>query len=207
MLNINLEDLGVDYFLVNSTNKFLLEYVPISENSCFDLTGFTGEVGDVLLTREGKSFLFVDSRFHIQADKEVNKSNVQVVKLALGQKRDDEICLKIKPNSVLGVNPEKISQNRYEYLRSLLEVINVKIKFIDIESKTRKGSFEYIPTKFTGASFEEKLKKIGNNILITKSEEIAYICNIRSFSFDFSVKIDGKLLILDNKPSNNFLTK
>jgi len=200
MLNINLEDLGVDYFLVNSTNKFLLEYVPISENSCFALTGFTGEVGDVLLTCEGKSFLFVDSRFHIQADKEVNKSNVQVVKLALGQKRDDEICLKIKPNSVLGVNPEKISQNRYEYLRSLLEVINVKIKFIDIESKTRKGSFEYIPTKFTGASFEEKLKKIGNNILITKSEEIAYICNIRSFSFDFSVKIDGKLLILDNKP-------
>ena len=40
---MNKEDLGVDYLLVNATNKFLLEYAPIEENSCHNLTGFTGE--------------------------------------------------------------------------------------------------------------------------------------------------------------------
>ena len=39
-----------------------------------------------------------------------------------------------------------------------------------------------------------------DNILITKSEEISYVCGIRSFSYNYSTKVDGKLLIINGKP-------
>ncbi len=189
MDNFDLKKLGVDYLLVNSTNKFLLEYVPIEENSVHKLTGFTGDVGDALVCPNGKILLFVDSRFHIQADKEVDHSKVEVVKLKLGQKIDDEICLKIKPNSILGVDLSKISQSRYEYLSILLKEPNVKIKGYVSGEICRAGEFVLV----------DEPKEIKENILITKSDELSYISGIRCFSYNYSTKVDGKLLILDGK--------
>lgn len=193
MTNFDLKNMGVDYLLVNSTNKYLLEYVPMEENSVNKLTGFTGDVGDALICPNGKILLFVDSRFHIQADLEVDKSKVEVVKLQLGQKIDEEICSRICPNSILGVDLEKVSQARYELLETFLQLINVKIKGFVSNDECRAGDFVKV-------SFGDNLSKIGNNILITKSDEISYLCNIRSFTYNYSVKVDGKLLIADNKP-------
>lgn len=194
MINFDLDKLGVDYFLVNSTNKYLLEYVPIEENSVNKLTGFTGDVGDALICPNGKILLFVDSRFHIQADLEVDKSKVEVVKLRLGQRIDEEICARITPNSIVGIDLEKVSQTRLELLESLLTVLNSKIKSYSSDEICRVG--EYSKVEFDS----DKLSGIGDNILITKSEELSYLCNIRSFSFNYSTKVDGKLLIADNKP-------
>ena len=189
MDNFDLTKIGVDYLLVNSTNKFLLEYVPIEENSVNKLTGFTGDVGDALICPDGKVLLFVDSRFHIQADLEVDHSKVEVVKLKLGQKIDDEICLKIKPNSVLGIDLSKVSQSRYEYLTLLLKELNVQIKGYVSDEICRAGEFVQV----------DEPKMIKDNILITKSDELAYISGIRSFTYNYSTKVDGKLLILDGK--------
>jgi len=198
MIQNKLDEYGVDYLLVNSTNKYLLEYVPDEENQCNQITGFTGDVGDALVASNGPIWLFVDSRFHIQADLEVDKSKVEVVKLQLGQKANEEICLRIKPNSILGINPETVSQQRYENLKTFLDVIGVEIKFITQQTTCRTGQFVELPEELTGKSSEEKIIKL-NNTLITKSEEISYLTNTRCFSFNYSTKIDGKLLIINNK--------
>ncbi len=190
MTDFDLKNYGVDYLLVNSTNKFLLEYVPIEENSVHKLTGFTGDVGDALICPDGKILLFVDSRFHIQADREVDHSKVEVVKLQLGQKINDEICIRIKPNSTLGIDLSKVSQARFEYLSALLNELNVIIKDCSTDKKCRSGEFVKV----------DDFKQIEDNILITKSEEISYVCGIRSFSYNYSTKVDGKLLIINGKP-------
>ena len=75
---------GVNYLLVNSTNKYLEEYTPLEENSRYFLTEFSGSTGDVLVTPD-EILLFVDGRYHIQADLEVNHDVVTVVKLQTGQ--------------------------------------------------------------------------------------------------------------------------
>ena len=124
MINFDLKKMGVDYLLVNSTNKYLLEYVPIEENSVNKLTGFTGDVGDALVCPDGKILLFVDSRFHIQADLEVDKSKVEVVKLKLGQNINEEICSRIAKNSSVGVDLEKVSQARLEVLKANNKLID-----------------------------------------------------------------------------------
>ena len=65
-----LKQLKIDYLLVNSTNEYLVEYSELSENARYTLTGFTGSTGDALVTKDNV-YLFVDGRYHTQADKEV----------------------------------------------------------------------------------------------------------------------------------------
>jgi len=76
-MNNILKNLSIDYLLVNSTNKYLVEYSALSENARYTLTGFSGSTGDALIT-EDNIYLFVDGRYHTQADNEV-KDGVTVV--------------------------------------------------------------------------------------------------------------------------------
>ena len=66
---LNKNDL--DGLIINSTNEFLLEYNMLNQNARYFLTDFTGSTGDVLFTKD-KIYLFVDTRYHEQADNEVN---------------------------------------------------------------------------------------------------------------------------------------
>ena len=89
-----LSDNGIDCLLVCCTNKYLTEYPELSENARYTLTGFSGSTGDALITKD-EIYLFVDGRYHIQADLEA-KPEVSVVKLQIGQSQDEEIKKIIK---------------------------------------------------------------------------------------------------------------
>ena len=112
MSNKLLDDLNLDYLLVCCTNEFLVEYPALSENARYTLTGFSGSTGDALMTKDN-IYLFVDGRYHTQADNEA-KDGVTVIKLKLGQKQDDEIRKLISPDKILGVVAKKVSQARLE---------------------------------------------------------------------------------------------
>ena len=162
-MNNILEKLGIDYLLVNSTNKFLVEYPMLSENARYTLTGFSGSTGDALITKNN-IYLFVDGRYHTQADLEA-KNEVTVIKLQLGQKQDDEIKKIIEPSKVLGIVSKKVSQARLESFNGY----NVKlldsdpINDISIEhSKTYNKALEPISTKFEPT-------------FITNLEEVSYL--------------------------------
>lgn len=201
---MDLKPYGIDYLLVNTTNEFLLEYVDIEENACHKLTGFSGDTGDSLVCPDNKIILFVDGRYHTQADNEVDHSVVKVHKLKLGEKQDDAICENIKPNSTLGIVSKKISQKRYEYLSTLLKEINVSTKLLDEDlilpfSKTQSSIAHTLPVELRGEDFKTKIKHIEKPALLTNSEEITYLCNLRDFTKDYAVKINGKLLLLKDK--------
>ena len=123
MSNKLLDDLNLDYLLVCCTNEFLVEYPALSENARYTLTGFSGSTGDALMTKDN-IYLFVDGRYHTQADNEA-KEGVTVVKLKLGQKQDDEIRKLISPEKTLGVVAKKVSQARLETFK------DYKIKLLD----------------------------------------------------------------------------
>lgn len=124
-MNNLLKDLGINYLLVNSTNEYLVEYSALSENARYTLTGFSGSTGDALLT-EDNIYLFVDGRYHTQADNEA-KEGVNVIKLQLGQKQDEEIKKLIDKDKVLGIVSKKVSQQRLEGFNGY------NIKLLDID--------------------------------------------------------------------------
>lgn len=211
-----LKDNKIDYLLVNSTNEYLVEYNDLEDNSRYFLTKFSGSAGDALLSLD-ELFLFVDGRYHQQADQEIDKNIVTVVKMQIGQAFNPLLEERLTSGKTLGIVAKKVSQGRLETIKLALRDKHIDIKLLDkdpikdgltkIENKT-----EEIDVKFTGLSSDEKIKKISkelnNNeaILVTNLEEISYICNLRDFSKNYSSKIpSGKFLI--TKDSSKFIEK
>lgn len=193
---------GLNYLLVNSTNKYLVEYTPLQENSRYALTGFSGSTGDVLVSPDA-IYLFVDGRYHIQADLEVDHDVVTVVKLQTGQTFLDELVKKIPQGEVLGIFSKKNSQKRVEYL----EEKGVKLRFL--KDDPLDNNIEYDSSNIVqvdGVSVEEKLEQIADKvcnddcaILITNLEEVSYLFNLRDFSKNYSAKIQSKAVIINGR--------
>ena len=202
MSNKLLNDLNLDYLLVCCTNEFLVEYPALSENARYTLTGFSGSTGDALITKDN-IYLFVDGRYHTQADNEA-KEGVTVVKLKLGQKQDDEIKKLIDPQKTLGIVAKKVSQARLETFK------DYKIKLLDkdpINDFTESHNVEFVQAMPAKEYHPE------NPTFVTNLEEVSYISGKRDFSKDCSSKIWAKLyadkekqiLLTDN--TDEFLKK
>ena len=187
----------IKYLLVNSTNKYLVEYVPLEENSRYFLTDFSGSTGDVLVTPEN-IFLFVDGRYHIQADLEVNHDVVTVVKLQTGQIFLEELVKKIPENEALGIFSKKNSQKRVEYLME--KGLNLKFFADDpLDKNTVYDNSNIVAVE--GVPVEEKIKDLNFDgaVLITNLEEVSYLFNLRDFSKKYSSKICGKAVIINDR--------
>jgi Xaa-Pro aminopeptidase len=95
VLSQNLEFLDTNFadfdaIVLNPKDPFISEYVPLINNQRYGVTGFTGSTGDAIywtkafrkLHPEQKAVtLFVDGRYHLQADRETDPKVVEVVKL------------------------------------------------------------------------------------------------------------------------------
>lgn len=210
-----LKENNIDYLLVNSTNEFLVEYSPLQENARYALTGFSGSTGDAVISRKD-IFLFVDGRYHTQADSEVDKKLVKVVKMKLGDSFSALLAEKLVPNSTFAIVSKKNSQSRLEMLETILNEKNIKIQLIYndpiLEEREKKEEkVVEIGVEIAGLSSEEKIAKISKTLknneamFITNLEEISYLLNLRDFSNNYSSKVQsGKLLITKNDFSQNF---
>ena len=187
----------IKYLLVNSTNKYLVEYAPLEENSRYFLTDFSGSTGDVLVTQD-TIYLFVDGRYHIQADLEVDHNIVTVVKLQTGQIFLDELVKKIPPDETLGVFSKKNSQKRVEYLQEKGLILKLLAKDpLDKEIAYDNSNIVSVD----GIPVDEKLKNTDYDgaVLITNLEEVSYLFNLRDFSQNYSSKIQGKAVIIGGR--------
>ncbi|ART62714.1 aminopeptidase P family protein [Kushneria marisflavi] len=75
---------GINAWLVPSSDPHLSEYLPGHWQGREWLTGFTGSVGTLLVTHDFAG-LWVDSRYWVQADKELSGSGIEMMKVAQGQ--------------------------------------------------------------------------------------------------------------------------
>ena len=196
---------NLDYLLVNSTNEFLVEYNDLKRNSRYFLTGFSGSTGDAIVSKDD-IFLFVDGRYHVQADLEVNHEDITVVKLQIGDNLLDEMLKRVRENSTFGICSKKNSQNQYEKISNKFNEKNISVKLFDIdviENKSEETPQELteIPLNLTGKSSEEKIKDLAKNlendeaILVTNIEELSYLYNLRNFNKENSCSIEGKAVV------------
>lgn len=192
----------VDYLLVNSTNEFLVEYNTLEENSRYHLTGFTGSTGDVLVSMDSV-YLFVDGRYHIQADQEVDHSVVTVVKLQTGQNFLDEMLNLVPKDATLGIFSKKVSQKTVEFIQQSVKTKLFSADPLDVEIGCKYAEIKDIPLNLCGVSSDEKIKNLNlkdnEAILLTNLEDVSYLFNIRDFSMQFSSKVKAKAVVLKDK--------
>lgn len=193
---------GIHYLLVNSTNEFLVEYNTLAQNSRYKLTGFTGSTGEALVTPQ-TIYLFVDGRYHIQAENEVDHNIVTVVKLQSLENLIEEIIARIPENEVLGVFSKKISQNRALKLGAKRELKYFAKDPFDENTNYDNNGDILIDTKYTGLLSEDKISNISANLsndealYITDLDEVSYLFNMRNFTRQpYSAKIQAKAIIM-----------
>ena len=194
-----LTNYGVDCLLVNSTNEFLVEYSLLEENSRYILTNFTGSTGDALLTPE-TIYLFVDGRYHIQADLEVNPNKVKVIKLQTGQKFIEELARIVGKSRTVGVFSKKNSQAQVEQFAKYfpIKLLEQDIFTPDhLECNLKICDVAGLPPEEKVAGIQSIMSE--EEILVfTNPEEVSYLFNKRSYTIPFSSKIYGKAIISPN---------
>ncbi|WP_116138441.1 M24 family metallopeptidase [Trinickia diaoshuihuensis] len=86
-----MERLKLDALVVTSQDEFITEYVPRRNSQRFAVSGFDGSAGSGIFLSEAAAarigvprfVLFVDGRYHLQAEVQCDKTLVQVEKLEL----------------------------------------------------------------------------------------------------------------------------
>ena len=194
----------IRFLLINSTNEFLVEYNTLEENSRYKLTKFSGSTGEALVTPDS-IYLFVDGRYHIQADLEVDHDKITVVKLNSTGEYLGALLDKIPENETLAIFSKKNSQKKYEFLSSKRNVRLLNKDPLDDFSTKLSGENIKLDKNLTGSTVEEKISKIiqilkdNEAIYITDLDEVSYLFNMRNFSQNFSAKIRGKCIIFKDK--------
>jgi Xaa-Pro aminopeptidase len=139
-----LDAFGIDVLVVTSQDMFLSEYNVLANSQRYALSGFTGSTGDGVffspsaqkrLGRKTAFVLFVDGRYHIQADKECSSSLVEVVKYGVNDAFVDPPVDWLKrvaatENLVVAVDGQRTSWKRYVSLKSWCSEKNYQIRVL-----------------------------------------------------------------------------
>ncbi len=188
---------GISAYLIPSADPHQSEYVPECWQRRKWISGFTGSAGDVVITIE-KAGLWTDSRYFLQAAKELSGSGVTLFKL--GQSGVPTpipwLASELKPGQSIGADPKVIAQSKAEEMFRLLVPKNINIEWI--EGNLIDLVWEDKPPlpiepvllhslDYSGESAESKIERLREEMrkenvhfhVVTMLDSIAWLFNIR----------------------------
>ncbi len=186
----------LDAYYINTADPHQSEYIATHFQTRSWLTGFTGSAGYALVTNKD-ALLWVDGRYFIQAEKQIQDSEFKMMKMATeGYPTIEQWLLNnLNDHDVLGMNGELISQSFYQYLQETLAPKNIKIKadqtlvedmWTDRPEKPADPVFIH-ELRYTGKSTAEKIDMVRQKMLADHADaalyaglnDIAWLFNIR----------------------------
>lgn len=213
---------GVQALLVRSTDRYLNEYVPNDESARVWISGFTGSMGEVVVT-ENKAYLFVDGRYWIQADAETDASLYEVVKVPLSTPLDTSIAQLLtklgtergSKKLTVGFDPSKMTPSTLDHFkRSSGDKTVMKPLFpspVEVargpQQRNKPVRIRAINEKSVGATVDQKLKnlrpafeKLGIDALIVQRlDEIAYLSNLRGDELPYQATFKSIALVTTDR--------
>ena len=210
-----MKDAQVDAYLVLSSDAHLNEYTPEYSRRRTAITGFRGSAGDALICPEG-NHIFVDSRYYLQADEEVDSTKFRVHKLGLsGEHTLSQWLTEVereRGSIRVGFDPFVVSTQAHaaysEALRSPdSELVPIDANLVDAvwedQPAPPSNSIYALHAAVTGSSVAEKLSNVrkemaeaGVNLLVlTKLDEVAWVTNLRGSDIAFNPVFEAYLVI------------
>ncbi len=164
-------------------------------------TGFFGTAGEGIKDASGLITLFVDPRYHIQAEIQTKGKNVNVVKMDFKKPFLSYLKEFMPKGSTLFLPYKSTSFLFYKKLIEELKGVEIKTyNTLDDENSIDNKNEEVflIPLKIAGKNQFEKIKRIKiKNFLITDLVQIAYLLNLRSYKTNNISTFRAKLFIKD----------
>jgi len=192
-LRVLMKERGIDAYYVTGTDPHMSEYVAPRWRTRAFISGFTGSFGYVIVTQD-RACLWVDSRYYLQAEKEIEKGTFEMLK-------DEESPLEewleenLSPGSVLAVEEKSISIRAFRKLeRRLSGCVKVAIDsedLLDLIWKDRPAMpfshLRAVDVAFAGLTSEDKLAKVRAELrkkgadctFISSLDDIAWLTNLR----------------------------
>jgi Xaa-Pro aminopeptidase len=201
---------GLDAMYISSFDPFLNEYVPLQDNHRYYITGFTGSMAEVLVPLEGRVRLYVDGRYHEQADLEVDAAEVEVVKIGADSATTLELAHDLKRFGInkLGYESDRTTLN---YLKKLSDFLPETVAFspgelaqhISFEAMGNLKEVFPVQREWRGRDTLEKTRSIFQNdkqaMYMTALDSIAWITNCRGYHLPFLSVFYAKALVTREK--------
>jgi Xaa-Pro aminopeptidase len=182
---------GLDFFYVSSFDSYLNEYVPLVNCHRYYISGFDGSTAETLVPAHGKVKLYVDGRYHEQADLQVNHEFVEVRKTGPDESNTTLLIsdlAKAKAKNI-GYEADRASLNfarRLEkefktqpFLKGELESV------ITFQKMASPKEIKFVEKKYRGRDTVEKHNLIINEkttaYFLTALDGIAWITNCRGY--------------------------
>lgn len=205
-LQKQMADSGIDVYFFNTSDYHMSEYVPEYFKTIAYFSGFTGSLASMIVTRDD-AFIFVDGRYHTQADRQCLGNGVKVMKLGM-KDVDDPIAFisRYHRNDVIGLDGRRTSVS---FVRQLLDQ-GIKVKTEDIYSDLienrvplNKDEIRRIDEQYVGLSRRRKIDVIRRCIkdkvhVVNNLESIAYLLNLRSNDIRYTPVFMSYLVMMDD---------
>lgn len=198
-LRQKMSDHRLDAYLIPSVDEHINEYLPENKQRRSWASGFTGSAGDFLLTGE-EAWIFADSRYHEQADFEVDLSCVQVSKLGLnghpGLFEKVRELAKNRSGFRLGFDPFTVTVQQAQAFEKSFEMTGIERVAVpgNLVDALWEGQPDAIvsevyalPGSVVGQEWPEKLAALQKTLKtlkadflpVTKLDQIAWVFNLR----------------------------
>ncbi len=207
---------GLSAYIIPGTDPHASEYMADRWKEITWITGFKGETGTVLVTLD-QAFLWTDSRFYLQADKELAGTTVELMRESdLDTPSIPEwLNAHIAAGSRVGVNPEMFSVQGYAALGRELAGNQLSLYSIDLIRPLWIDGRPAIPfdplfvfdEQYAGESVDSKLTRVRAEIrkagaeamVISALDEIAWLLNIRGNDVEFNPVVISYVLLEQEK--------
>ena len=190
---------GVDLLLVPSNDEHQNEYLAPHKRRREALSGFTGSAGDLAVARD-EAHLWVDSRYFLQADREVDPALVQVHKLGTEGEVDLPAWLAgyaaLHHGLRVGFDPFLLPLRLHEELSDKLAPAGAALvptpenlaDAVWADRPAAPGRPVYaLPESLTGESVADKLARVraamsrqgAAALVLTRLDDVAWLTNLR----------------------------
>ena len=198
-----MEEQKIDAWIVPSSDPHQSEYVAPHWKTRAWLSGFTGSAGTLVVTME-KAGLWTDSRYFIQAARELEGSGIELFKMKMPgvPTLPQWLAQEMREGTVLGFDGEVFSVTQVEDLKKTLRSKNIRFACDrDLVSQiwTNRPPIPSEPISLLDISFagesclskcsrvREKMKELGVQAhLISSLDEIAWLLNIRGGDVEYN---------------------
>ena len=198
--------LGIDAYIIPSSDPHQNEFVPSCWNRIIKVSDFDGSLGRIIVTCD-KLLLFVDGRYTIQAKIQSEKYGYQI----LPYSSFTNYLLENMSNLTISVDPSVITINFANKLHNICNKVNSNLFLVDnlVDEVVNITKYDLpvtnvfsASTKYVGDDVSFKLNWLLDSlpsefdyVILSSLDEICWLLNLRAFDIDFNLFLISYLII------------
>ena len=209
-----MERKGISAMIIPSNDPHFGEYIPDHYKCREWLSCFTGSAGTLVVTGQSAA-LWTDSRYFVQADKELAGTGILLMKLKIAGTPSipEWIKSELPEGGTVAIDEDLFTYSEYKGYQSALDPLKVEMisdPFDEIwegRPSLEFHSVECMPESVSGESVISKRKRLCAALgvgtpfayVVTALDEIAWLCNIRGCDVEYNPLVIAYAIVTTDK--------